>query len=106
MKAQSYGWCICNNNILQEAECDKTKMDTKFSADAKIADASRNYKMQKAGFDQEVNARVSTDPSKCINDQTLRSDTEFCRTSLLKLSDQIVRQNPPRSEWESPLSDS
>ena len=28
-----------------------------------------------------------TDPSKCINDQTLRSDTEFCRTSLLKLSD-------------------
>jgi hypothetical protein len=35
-------------------------MDTKFSADAKIADASRNYKMQKAGFDQEVNARVRT----------------------------------------------
>ena len=34
-------------------------MDTKFAADAKIADASRNYKMQKAGFDQEVNARVS-----------------------------------------------
>jgi hypothetical protein len=28
-----------------------------------------------------------TDPSKCINDQTLRSDTEFCRTSLLKSSD-------------------
>ena len=47
-----------------------------------------------------------TDPSKCINDQTLRSDTEFCRTSLLKLSDQIVRPNPPRSECESPLSDS
>ena len=39
-----------------------------------------------------------TDPSKCINDQTLRSDTEFCQTSLLKLSDQIVQQNPPRSE--------
>jgi hypothetical protein len=29
----------------------------------------------------------TTDPSKCINDQTLRSDTEFCQTSLLKLSD-------------------
>lgn len=42
---------------IREAECDKTKMDTKFSADAKIADASRNYKMQKADFDQEVNAR-------------------------------------------------
>ena len=46
---------------------------------------------------------VITDPSKCINDQTLRSDTEFCRTSLLKLSDQIVRQMsdqilPGRSE--------
>jgi hypothetical protein len=41
---------------------------------------------------------IPTDPSKCINDQTLRSDTEFCRTSLLKFSDQIVRQNPPRSE--------
>ena len=32
-------------------------------------------------------ANRCTDPSKCINDQTLRSDTEFCRTSLLKLSD-------------------
>ena len=44
---------------------------------------------------------LCTDPSKCINDQTLRSDTEFCRTSLLKLSDKIVghvQQNPPRSE--------
>jgi hypothetical protein len=45
----------------------------------------------------------TTDPSKCINDQTLRSNTEFCRTSLLKLSDQIVRQMsdqilPGRSE--------
>ena len=30
---------------------------------------------------------AGTDPSKCINDLTLRSDTEFCRTSLLKLSD-------------------
>jgi hypothetical protein len=32
----------------------------------------------------------STDPSKCINDHTLRSDMEFCRTSVLKLSDKIV----------------
>ena len=36
-----------------------------------------------------------TDPSKCINDHTLRSDTEFCRTSILKLSDKIL---PGRSE--------
>jgi hypothetical protein len=38
---------------------------------------------------------LTTDPSKCINDQTLRSDAEFCRTSLLKLSDKIL---PGRSE--------
>ena len=62
-------------------------MDTKFSADAKIADASRNYKMQKAGFDQEVNARVSTDPSSQVGHRVLSDFT-------LK----IVRQNPPRSE--------
>jgi hypothetical protein len=44
-----------------------------------------------------------TDPSKCFNDQTLRSDTEFCRTSLFKcptklsdkMSDKIL---PGRSE--------
>ena len=44
-----------------------------------------------------------TDPSKCINDQTLRSDREFCRTSHRQMSDQIVRQMsdqilPGRSE--------
>ena len=43
-------------------------------------------------FDHKHHIGIPTDPSKCINDQTLRSDTEFCRTSLLKLSDQIVRQ--------------
>ena len=36
---------------------------------------------------QYINTCLHTDPSKCINDQTLRSDTEFCRTSLLELSD-------------------
>ena len=45
----------------------------------------------------------NTDPSKCINDQTLRSDREFCRTSHRQMSDQIVRQMsdqilPGRSE--------
>jgi hypothetical protein len=30
---------------------------------------------------------AATDPSKCINDHTLRSDTEVCRTLLLKVSD-------------------
>ena len=35
-----------------------------------------------------------TDPSKCINDHTLRSDTRVVSDFTLK----IVRQNPPRSE--------
>ena len=46
---------------------------------------------------------LCTDPSKCINDQTLRSDREFCQTSHRQMSDQIVRQMsdqilPGRSE--------
>ena len=48
-----------------------------------------------------------TDPSKCINDHTLRSDTSFVGLEE-SVTLKIVRQNPPRSEWEweSPLSDS
>jgi hypothetical protein len=53
-----------------------------------------------------IHLECTADPSKCVNDQTLRSDREFCRTSHRQMSDQIVRPNLPRSEWESPLSDS
>lgn len=35
-------------------------MDTKFMADTKIADSSRQYQMMKASFDMEVNAKVGT----------------------------------------------
>lgn len=42
---------------IREAECDKQLMDTKFLADTKIADSSRQYQMMKASFDMEVNAR-------------------------------------------------
>ncbi|KAJ8312979.1 hypothetical protein KUTeg_010352 [Tegillarca granosa] len=42
---------------IREAECEKTKMDTKFAADTKIADASRQFQMMKASFDMEVNAK-------------------------------------------------
>lgn len=42
---------------IREAECEKTKMDTKYAADTKIADASRQFQMMKATFDMEVNAR-------------------------------------------------
>lgn len=33
-------------------------MDTKYAADTKIANSRRQYEMQKANFDMEVNARV------------------------------------------------
>lgn len=43
---------------LQEAEAEKTRMDTKYSADARIADSNREFKMMQAQFDQEVNTKV------------------------------------------------
>ncbi|XP_036370996.1 flotillin-2 [Octopus sinensis] len=42
---------------LQEAECEKVGMDAKYAADAKVADASRLFQMQKAAFDMEVNTK-------------------------------------------------
>lgn len=46
--------------FLQEADCEKSRMDTKYAADTKIANSRRQYEMQKANFDMEVNARVSS----------------------------------------------
>ena len=37
-------------------------MDAKYDADTKIADASREYQMQKANYDMEVNAAVRFSP--------------------------------------------
>ena len=42
----------------QEAECEKARMDTKYAADTKIANSKRQFEMQKANFDMEVNAKV------------------------------------------------
>ncbi|XP_074636713.1 flotillin-2a-like [Acropora palmata] len=42
---------------IREAECEKEKMDVAYQAQTKIADATREYQLQKAAFDQEVNAR-------------------------------------------------
>ncbi|KAL8559877.1 Flotillin-2 [Nucella lapillus] len=42
---------------IREAECEKVKMDTKFKADASVADSSREFLMQKAHFDSEVNTK-------------------------------------------------
>ena len=44
----------------QEAECEKSRMDSKYDADTKIADAAREYQMQKANYDMEVNAAVGS----------------------------------------------
>lgn len=42
---------------IREAECEKLKMDAKYAADTKVADSKRQFEMQKAAFDMEVNAR-------------------------------------------------
>merc|ERR1719300_502562 len=41
---------------IREAECEKAAMDIKYSTDTKIEDNSRAFKMQKAGFDTDVNS--------------------------------------------------
>merc|ERR1712177_177097 len=41
---------------IREAECEKAAMDIKYSADTKIEDNSRAFKLQKANFDKEVNS--------------------------------------------------
>ncbi|CAL4189298.1 unnamed protein product [Meganyctiphanes norvegica] len=40
---------------IREAEAEKLAMDVKYSTDTKIEDNARQYKLQKADFDQEVN---------------------------------------------------
>ena len=56
-------WILVLNYVFfsrsQEAECEKARMDTKYAADTKIANSRRQFEMQKANFDMEVNARVS-----------------------------------------------
>merc|ERR1712002_337418 len=42
---------------IEEAICEKTRMDAKYLADSNIADHLRAFQMQKANFDIEVNAR-------------------------------------------------
>lgn len=46
--------------LFQEAECQKSAMDIKYSTDTKIEDNARMFKLQKANFDQEINTAVST----------------------------------------------
>lgn len=45
--------------LFQEAECQKSAMDVKYSTDTKIEDNARMFKLQKANFDQEINTAVS-----------------------------------------------
>jgi len=42
---------------IKEAECERGRLDKRYLADTSIADSAREYEMQKALFDQEVNAR-------------------------------------------------
>ncbi|GAB6026491.1 Flotillin-2 [Chamberlinius hualienensis] len=41
---------------IREAECEKASMDVKYGADVKIEDANRQFQLQKAKFDMEINA--------------------------------------------------
>uniref|UniRef100_A0A8C4Q4E2 Flotillin n=1 Tax=Eptatretus burgeri TaxID=7764 RepID=A0A8C4Q4E2_EPTBU len=43
---------------IREAECKKTMLDVKFDSDTKMANSKREFEMQKADFDQEVNTKV------------------------------------------------
>ncbi|CAH8452095.1 unnamed protein product [Schistosoma guineensis] len=40
---------------IKEAECDRCRLDVRYSADTHIANSSREFQLRKASFDQEVN---------------------------------------------------
>merc|ERR550519_1440280 len=42
---------------IREAECQKQKMDVVYQTQTNVADSSKDFQMQKAAFDQEVNTR-------------------------------------------------
>lgn len=43
---------------IQEAQCEKAAMDVKYVVDSKIANNKREFQLQTAGFDTEVNSKV------------------------------------------------
>lgn len=44
-----------DGQIIQEAECEKLRMNIRYQANTEIADAERNFNMQKAVFETQVN---------------------------------------------------
>ncbi|TGZ62401.1 hypothetical protein CRM22_007464 [Opisthorchis felineus] len=40
---------------IREAECDRARLDVRYTADTQIANSTRDYQLQKASFDQEIN---------------------------------------------------
>ena len=52
---------------MQEAQCDKALMDVKFMANTKIADSEREYKMNQAAYQKEVNTAVRILAIRLIN---------------------------------------
>jgi flotillin len=58
IKEADIGVAIANRDAgIREAECGRENQDARFKADTSIADSFREFQMQKAHFDQEVNAR-------------------------------------------------
>ncbi|XP_002161517.1 flotillin-2 isoform X1 [Hydra vulgaris] len=57
-KEADIGVAEANKNAgIREAESDRLRQNARYKADTSIADSSREYQMQKASFDQEVNAK-------------------------------------------------
>lgn len=52
-------WFYYMYHFVQEAECEKAKMDVVFCAQTNVADYERAYLMSQAAFQKEVNAAVS-----------------------------------------------
>ena len=46
-------------------------MDIKFDADTKVADSQRQYEMLKAGYEAEVNTKVSSDTATFLSFHTV-----------------------------------
>ena len=73
-------WCH-SLFINQEAECEKEKMDVAYQAQTNIADSSREFQMQKAAFDQEVNARKAESELS----YELQVNLAFCHLFFVKI---------------------
>uniref|UniRef100_UPI00358FBD97 flotillin-2 isoform X1 n=1 Tax=Myxine glutinosa TaxID=7769 RepID=UPI00358FBD97 len=77
---------------IREAECKKTMLDVKFDSDTKMANSKREFEMQKADFDQEVNtkkadAQLAYELQSAREQQKIRQ--EECQIEVVQRRKQI-----------------